>query len=136
MSIEWLDEAQAVVGMKGSEDFISHTPMTHEGLTTRRNSKQRNNPKKDPLLGHRSHSTTKLPTWCPTRSAHDRKLLRVRKTVQNRRIDLLATDSDQQNRRRRHTSGDVSPRQCCHCSSILVSPRNDVGVVTAEHTGY
>jgi len=64
------------------------------------------------------------------------KPLRVRKTGQNRRIDLLATDSDRQNRRRWHTSGDVSPRQRSHCSSILVSPRKDVGAVTAEHTGY
>ena len=64
------------------------------------------------------------------------KPFRVRKTVQNRRIDLLATDLDRRNRRRRHISGEASPRQHCHCSSILVSPRKDVGMVTAEYTGY
>jgi len=64
------------------------------------------------------------------------KPLRVRKTVQNRRIDLSATDSDRWNRRRWHISGEVSPRQCCHCSSILVAPRKDVGAVTAKYTGY
>jgi len=60
------------------------------------------------------------------------KLLRIRKTVQNRRIDLLATDSNRRNRRRWHLSGEVSPQQRCHCSSILVSLRKDVGAVTAE----
>ena len=64
------------------------------------------------------------------------KPLRVRKTVQNRHIDLSATDSDRRNRRRWHISGEVNPRQRCHCSSILVSPQKDVGAVTAEYTGY
>jgi len=64
------------------------------------------------------------------------KPLRVRKTVQNRLIDPSETASDRRNRRRRHKNGEVSPRQRCHCSSILVSPRKDVGTVTAEHTGY
>jgi len=64
------------------------------------------------------------------------KPLRVRKTVQNRRIDLSATDLDRRNRRRRHISGEASPRQRRHCPSTLVSPRKDVGAVTAEHTGY
>ena len=64
------------------------------------------------------------------------KPLRVRKTVQNRRIDPSATDLDRRNQRRWRKIGEVSPRQRGHCSSILVSPRKDVGVVTAEHTGY
>ena len=64
------------------------------------------------------------------------KPLRVRKTVQNRRIDPSATDSDRRNRHRRHKNGEASPRQRRHCSSILVSPRKDVGAVTAEYTGY
>ena len=62
--------------------------------------------------------------------------LRVRKTVQKRHIDLLATDSDRQNWCSRHTSGEVRHRQRCYCSSILVSPRKDVGMVTAKYTGY
>jgi len=78
----------------------------------------------------------KPPTRHPTKSASERKTLRVRKTVQNRCIDLLVTDSDRRNQRRRHISGEVSPRQRCHCSSILVSPWKDVGAVTAEYTGY
>ena len=62
--------------------------------------------------------------------------MRIRKTVQNRRIDLSATDMDRRNRRKRPINGEVSPLQCCHWSSILVSPRKDVGTVTAEHTGH
>jgi len=83
-----------------------------------------------------SGSHEKPPAQRLTKSACGRKTLRVRKTVQNRHIDLLATDSDQRNRRRRHISGEVSPRPHCHFSSILVSPQKDVGAVTAEHTGY
>jgi len=37
------------------------------------------------------------------------KLLRIRKTVQNRCINLLATDSDRRNRQRWHISSEVSP---------------------------
>jgi len=64
------------------------------------------------------------------------KTLRARKTVQNRRIDPLATDSDRRNQRRRRKIGNASSRQRRHCSSILVSPGKDVGAVTAEHTGF
>jgi len=85
---------------------------------------------------HFSGSYEKPPTRHPTKRAPERKMLRARETVQNRRVDLLANDSDRRSRRRRHISGEVSPRQCCHCSSILVSLRKDVGPVTAEYTGY
>jgi len=122
MTIKGPDEAQAVVGMKGLEDFFSRAP-----ITTRRKTR---------FAGTDPTSTAKPPTWCPTKSARKRKTLRVRKTVQNRRIDLLATDSDRQNRQRRHISGEASPRQRRHCSSILVSPQKDVDAVTAEYTGY
>jgi len=108
--------------MKGLENFISHMEQKDYKGTTKRPASRA--------------TTAKPPPRRPTRSARDRKLLRVRKTVQNRRIDLLATDSDRRNRRRWHISGEVSPQQRCHCSSILVSPRKDVGVVTAEYTGH
>jgi len=87
---------------------------------------------KDPLHGQPQEATDRAPGEECTRP----KLLRIRKTVQNRRIDLSATDSDRRNQRSRPIIGEVSPRQRCHCSSILVSPRKDVGAVTAEHTGY
>jgi len=84
-----------------------------------------------------SRAATKKPqTRRPAQSARERKTFKVRKTVQNRRMDLLATDLDWQNQCGRHISGEVSPRQRCHCSSILVSPRKDVGAVTVEFTGY
>jgi len=96
-------------------------------MTTRRKTR---------FSGTDPNSAAKQSTRRPTKSARERKTLRVRKTVQNRRIALLATDSDQSSRCRWHISGEVSPRQHCHCSSILVSPRKDMGAVTAEYTGY
>jgi len=87
---------------------------------------------KDPLHGQPREAADQAPGEECTRP----KLLRVRKTIQNRRIDLSATDSDRRNWRSRSIIDEVSPRQCCHCSSILVSPRKDVGAVTAEHTGH
>ena len=63
-------------------------------------------------------------------------MLRVRKTVQNRHLDLLGTASDCGSWRKWHISGEVSPQQHCHCSSTPVSPRKDVGAVTVEYTGY
>jgi len=98
--------------------------------------KTRNHPKKDPLLRHRPHKHSKAADRAPDEECMQPKPLRVRKTIQNRRIDLLATDSDRRNWRRRHISGELRPRQCCHYSSILVSPWKDVGAVTAEYTGY
>jgi len=103
--------------MKGLEDFISHT----ERKTTRTKKKTR-------FSGSHDKAADPVPDEECTRPI----LLRIRKTVQNRRIDLLATDSDRRNRRRWYISGEVSRRQRCHCSSILVSPRKDVGAVTAE----
>ena len=136
MSIKGPDKARAVVGGKGLEDFIPHTLMTHGKPTFGRNSKRRSNAKRDLLLRHRSHKHSKAADRAPDEECTRPKPLRVRKTVQNRRIDLSATDLDRRNRRRRHISGEVSPRQRCHCSSILVSPRKDMGAVTAEYTGY
>jgi len=112
------------------------TPRARLESTPELKPETRNHPKKDPLLGHRSHKHSKAAYWAPDKECTRPKPLRVRKTIQNRRIDLSATDSDRRNRRRRHLSGEVSPRQRCHCSSILVSPRKDVGAVTAEYTGY
>jgi len=78
----------------------------------------------------------KPPTRRPARSARDRDMLRVRKTVQNRCLDLSATGLDRRNRWNGDTSGEASPRPRRHCSSILVSPRKDEGAVTAEYPGF
>jgi len=94
--------------------------------------KKHNDQQKDPLLGQPRKAADPAPGEECTRP----NLLRIRKTVQNRRIDLSATDSDRRNRRSGPIIGEASPRQRCHCSSTLVSPRKDVGAVTAEHTGY
>ena len=118
--------------MKGLEDFISRIPMTH----SRMNSETKKQPEERPASRAPIPQCNKAAEPAPDEECTRPKPLRVRKTVQNRRTDLLATDSDWQNRHRWHTSGEVSPRQRCHCSSILVSPRKDVGTVTAEHTGY
>ena len=118
-SIKEPGKARALVEMKGLEDFVLRE--RHE---------------KDPLRRHRSDKCNKAADPAPDEECTRLKPLRVRKTVQNRRIDFLATDSDRRNRCRRHTSGEVSPRQCCHCSSTLVSRQKDVGTVTAEYTGY
>jgi len=78
------------------------------------------NPKKDPFLGP-GIAQKRPASWAPIRQRNKAanpvpdeecrrpKPLRVRKTVQNRCIDLLATDSDRRNWRRRHTSSEVSP---------------------------
>ena len=50
-------------------------------------------------LSANAKTTEKPPIWHPVRSAHDRDTLRVRKTVQNRCVDLLATGLDQRNQR-------------------------------------
>jgi len=62
---------------------------------------------KDPLLRQPQEAPDRAPDEEYTRL----KPFRVWKTVQNRRIDLSATDSDRRNRRRWHISGEVSPRQ-------------------------
>ena len=98
--------------------------------------KQGTTRKKTRFSGNDPTSTAKAADRAPDEECTRLKPLRVRKTIQNRRINLSATDSDLCNRRRRHISGEVSPQQRCHCSSILVSPRKDVGAVTAEYTGY
>jgi len=115
-------EARTVIGMNGLEDFTS-----------------RHQNKKDPLLGHGNQypkGMAKAGGPVPGEEYTRPESLRVRKTIQNKRINLRATDSDGRNQHRRHTSGEVSPRQRCHCSSILVSLRKDVDAVTAEYRGY
>jgi len=110
-----------------------HTKRARFESTPEPKSETRSNPKEDPLLGQ-GHNKAADPA--PDEECMRTKNVRVRKAVQNRCIDLLATDTDWQNRRRQHISGEVSPRQRCHCSSTLVSPRKAVGVVTAEYMGY
>jgi len=103
------------------------------GLKGRRTSvPKHHDQQKDPLLGQPREAADRAPDEECTRP----KPLRVRKAVQNRHIDLSATDPDRRNRRRWHISGEASPRRRRHCSSILVSPRKNVGAVTAEYTGY
>jgi len=80
--------------------------------------------------------TEKPPTRRLARSARDQDMLRVRKTIQNRCLDLSAMDLDRWNQQNGDTSGEVSPQLRHHCSSILVSPWKDEGAVTAEYTGF
>jgi len=130
MPIKGPGEARAVVRVKGLEDFShNHTQLTHNSHSTHTVSRSN---KKELLHGQPQEAADQASDEECTRP----KPLRIRKTVQNRRIDLSVTDSDRRNRRRRPIIGEVSPRQRCHCSSILVSLRKDVGAVTAEHTGH
>ena len=117
--------------MKGLKDFISRTPMT-PGTEIRNEEQTEERPTSRAPIPRCNNAADPAPDEECTRP----KPLRVRKTVQNRHIDLLATDSDRSTQHRRHTNGEVSPRQRCHCSSILVSPGKDVDLVTAEYTGY
>ena len=131
MSIKGRGEARAVVGMKGQVDYIPRTQQPKERPAYRAPRYTKRPASRAPIRQY-SKAADQAPDNECTRS----KPLRVRATVQNRCVDLLATDWDRRNRRRWHTSGEVSPRQCCLCSSTLVSPRKDVGTVIAEHTGY
>jgi len=102
------------------------------GLHLAHGTKNYKNEEKTRFSGNHDKAADPVPDKECTRP----KLLRIRKTVQNRRTNLLATDSDRGNRHRRPIIGEVSSQQRCHCSSILVSPRKDMGAVTAEHTGH
>jgi len=112
--------ARVVVGMKRLEDFILRRP----------------DPKKRTCFSGNDPTAQQSRRPSTRQGVHAIEMLRVRKTVQNRRIDLLATALDRQNQRKWHISGEVSPRQRCHYSSTPVSPQKDVGTVTAEYTGY
>jgi len=107
-------------------------PVPESAVTSRRPDKLQERRKKTRFLGN----PDKAADLAPDEECARPKPLRVRKTVQNRRIDLSATDLDRRNRRRRHISGEASPRQRCHCPNTLVSPRKDVGAVTAGYTDY
>jgi len=116
---------------------LIHTHTRDARLTNvRRKSKIRKQPGERPTSRAPIPQCNKAADPAPDEECTRPKPLRVRKTIQNKRINLLANNLNRRNRRRRHTSGEVSPRQRCHCCSILVSPRKDVGEVTAEYTGY
>ena len=123
--------AEGLPAQRGLDQF--HRGPGGSGLKGRRTSvPKHHDQQKDALLGQPREAADRAPDEEGMRP----KPLTVRKTVQNRRIDLSATDADRRNRRRWHISGEASPRQRRHCSRILVSPRKDGGAVTAEYTGY
>ena len=122
--------AEGLQAHQSLEQKASKTGLTESSAETVQDRQRR---KRTGLSGNHGKAADPAPGEECTRP---KKPLRVRKTVQNRRIDLSAADLDRRNRRRRPISGEASPRQRCHCPSTLVSPWKDVGAVTAEHTGY